>query len=824
MLVLKSKFIGRLKLLICFVLLISCGNRPDIPNTPQLLKDGTYLLPNGWKISPPGRMIDLGGLPLNSVLTPDERYAIVTSNGYTDHFLALVDLEKEQVVDKHLIKKGWIGLDVSRDGKQVYASAGGEDRILVLTIANEKLVQTGDIPLPSGTYPTGLALGPDGQYLYVVGNHSNMFYRIDLSTNKITSSWEVGTTPYACAISTDSRTAYISNWGENSVSVVDLTQQNKVDRILVKDKPNDMVLGRDGDYLYVACGNWNIVSVIDLKENRVNEEIEVALRPGAPAGSTPNALALAPDGNTLYVANADNNCIAVIDVTNPDKSNPVGFIPTGWYPSAISVSKTGKKLIVANGKGGTSKPSGDKKEGIPGGTIHEVLEGTLSFIDIPDKPRLAEYSAQVYDNLPYGESGKFVAPFKLGEGSPIEYVFYIIKENRTYDQIFGDMEIGNGDPDYCYFPEEVTPNHHALAREFVLFDNLYHNAEVSMDGHFWVTAGYATDYVEKFWPGAYSGKGRPRLGVHDDSIAYPSSGFLWDLCAENGITYRSYGEFARVWIPEGDEKYPTLENLQKTKLSWSHEDYERGLKIRPATPSLEGHYHPQYAGADYIQGMSDSKRFDIWVEEFHQFIEAGEMPRFTVLSLPGDHLLGTRPGVQTPRAMMAENDLVLGKMIEEISKSPFWEKTAIFVIEDDPQAGPDHVDCHRTVALVASPYAKRGIVDSTMYSSSSMLRTMEEILGLPPMTQYDAYATPMWNAFQSKPDYRPYTAILNRIPLDEMNPENGYGAQLSKELPIDQADVADDHIYSELLWHAIQGEDTPFPPRKRAAFVMDIKE
>ncbi len=824
MLILKTKFISKSIFLIFLALFFSCGKRFNIPNSPQLIKEGTYLLPNGWKISPAGRMIDLGGLPLNVVLTPDERYVIVTSNGYTDHFLALVDLEKEQVVDKLNIKKGWIGLDVSKDGKRVYASAGGEDRILVLKIENDKLVETGEIDLPSGTYPTGLQIGSEGRYLYVVGNHSNMFYKIDLSINQIITSWKVGTTPYTCSISSDSKKAFISNWGENSVSVVDLSQENKVDRILVKDKPNDMVLSKDEDYLYVASGDWNIVSVIDLKENRVTEEMEVALHPGAPAGSTPNAIALAPDGYTLYVANADNNCTAVIDVTDPAKSKPLGFIPTGWYPLALAVSGKVSKLVVANGKGGTSNPSGDKRKDVPGGTIHEVLEGTLSFIDIPNKSQLAKYSTQVYDNSPFTDHRKFVAPFQLGKDCPIEYVFYIIKENRTYDQIFGDMEIGNGDPDYCYFPEEVTPNHHALAREFVLFDNLYHNAEVSMDGHFWVTAGYATNYVEKFWPGAYSGKGKPRLGVHDDSIAYPSSGFLWDLCDENGITYRSYGEFARVWIPEKNEKYPTLETLQKNKFSWSEEDYERGMRIRPATPSLEGHYHPQYAGSDYINGMSDSERFDIWVEEFHQFIEAGEMPRFTVLSLPGDHLLGTRPGVQTPRAMMAENDLILGKMIEEISKSPFWEKTAIFVIEDDPQAGPDHVDCHRTPAFVISPYIKRGIVDSTMYSSSSMLRTMEEILGLPAMTQYDAYATPMWNAFQSKPDMRPYTTRMNKIPLDEMNQENAYGARLSRELPIDQADIADDHIYSKLLWHAIKGEDVPFPPRKRASFVMDIKE
>ncbi|GJM27457.1 MAG: phosphoesterase [Cyclobacteriaceae bacterium] len=804
------------------ILFQSCTDDQSNSRHPLELEEGSYLLSNGWKLSPAGREVDLGGLPLNVAIVPDGLYAVVTSNGYTDHFLALVDLEEEKIVDRELITRGWIGLDVSKENGLVYASAGGEDRILIYTIENQQLLKSGEISLPKGSYPTGITIPEEGKYLYVVGNHSSMLYQVDLETNKVASSWEVGITPYACSISSNSKTAYISNWGENSVSIIDLTQSGNENKILVKDHPNDLLLSKKEDYLYVASGNWNTVSVIDLSKNFVVEEIEVSLHPGAPAGSTPNALALSDDGRILYVANADNNCIALIDVSDSGNSNPIGYIPTGWYPTSVAISENGKKMIVANGKGSTSSPSGDKSNNLPGGNIREVLEGTVSFIDIPNNQELAEYSVQVYRNSPYENRNQFKPPFKLAEDCPIEYVFYIIKENRTYDQIFGDMEIGNGDPNYCYFPEEVTPNHHALAREFVLFDNFYHDAEVSMDGHFWVTAGYATDYVEKFWPGIYGRKGNPRLYVHDDSIAYPSSGFLWDRCAEYGITYRSYGEFARVWIPDGDEKYPSFDNLKNKRFSWSQEDYEKGMRIRPATPSLEGHYHPKYAGSDYIQGMSDSERFDIWLEEFKTFKEAGEMPKFTVLSLPGDHLLGTRPGVQTPRAMMAENDFILGKMVEEISNSPFWEKTAIFVIEDDPQAGPDHVDCHRTVALTISPYTRRGIVDSTMYSSSSMLRTMEEILGLPPLSQYDAYATPMWNAFQSKPNFKPYTALMNRIPLDELNTEKSYGAELSKELPIEQADVAPDDVYSKLLWHAIMGVDRSFPPRKRATFVIGI--
>lgn len=803
------------------VIFLSC-NMGGKYQSPQVLSDGRYLLPNGWTLSPAGREIDLGGLPLNVVLVPNSHYAVVASAGYTDHFIALIDLNTEKIVDKHLIKLGWMGLAVSNDGKHVYASAGGKDQILVFNIENGQLEQTGEISLPIGTFPSGLNLGPDTGYLYVVGNHNNKLIQINLSTNQIISSWEVGTTPYTCVLSSDSKTVFVSNWGENSVSVIDLTKQEVVDKIIVKDHPNDLILNSDGNYLYVACGNRNVVCVIDLNSNKVIEEIEIALYPGAPPGSTPNALALGPDSKTLYVANADNNCVAVIDVSNPAGSNPLGFIPTGWYPSAIAISKSGEKIIVANGKGSVSRPSGDSNRGLPGVSIHRSLEGTLSFIDTPNKQQLDLYSKQVYSNTPYQNKNITMPspPFSLGDKSPVKYIFYIIKENRTYDQIFGDMEIGNGDTAYCYFPEKVTPNHHALARTFTLFDNFYHNAEVSNDGHFWSTAAYATDYVEKWWPSSYSGQGSPRLAVHEDSIAYPSSGFLWDLCAAKGITYRSYGEFARTWIPIGDEKYPSLKTLQTQRFTWSAEDYKRGMKIRPGTASLEGHYNPDYAGSDYIQGMSDSERFDIWVSEFHRFIKEGEMPRFTVLSLPGDHLLGTRPGAQTPNAMMAENDLILGKMVEEISRSPFWNQTAIFISEDDPQSGPDHVDCHRTVALVISPFTKRKNVDHTMYSTAGMLRTMEEILGLPPLTQYDASATPMWNAFKPKPDFTPYTALKNRVPLNEFNSKTAYGAQKSLDLTLDKADTSPDDEYNIILWKAIKGEVRPFPPRKRAAFVI----
>jgi YVTN family beta-propeller protein len=781
--------------------------------SPRLLPSRQFLLPNGWAISPAGRQVELGGLPLNLLAVPGSRYFLVTSNGYTDHFLAVVDAEREQVVQRVPIAEGWLGLASSSDGKRVYASAGSKNVILMYDLNDGRLAPAGEIPLEKGTFPAGLHLGASGQRLYVTGNLSNSLLVVDLKERRVVSQVPVGNKPYTCVVTANEKMAYVSNWGEESVAQIDLAAKRVVRNIKVQDRPNDLLLTKDEKHVFVPNGNRNTVSVIDTARGLVIEQIDVALVPGAPLGSTPNSLALSADGKTLLVASADNNALAVIDVAEKGHSQPQGFIPTGWYPTAVRYTADGKKLIVANGKGGVSRPTrflekGDKPSGQNDAGkrdfdyIGRLLEGSLSFIDTPDRRTLPEYSWQVHRNTPAGrrESPPPAPPFPLGKECPIRYVFYIIKENRTYDCVFGDMREGHGDPAYCLFPEPVTPNHHALAREFVLLDNFYHDAEVSADGHHWVTSAYASDYVEKFWPAMYAGRGnKERLDLHDDPVAFSKGGFLWDLCARAGLSYRSYGEFARLRGAEPGQ-------------------------VRAAMPSLEGHIHPRYFGADGISAMSDSKRLELWLAEFREFEKKGEMPRFTVLSLPGDHLLGTRPGGQTPRAMMAENDLALGKMIEAISRSRFWKETVIFVVEDDAQNGPDHIDCHRTVALAVSPYIKRGQVDSTMYSTSSMLGTMELLLGLPPLTQFDAAATPMWPAFQAKPDLRPYAARQNMVPLDEKNTAAAYGAQRSLAMSLDEADTADDLEYSALLWKAVKGANSTVPPRRVATFVLERGE
>lgn len=706
------------------------------------------------------------------------------------------------------IARGWIGLTVSADGRRVYASGGTEDRILVYNFAEGALSFAFDIKLKSGTYPAGLTVDKAGDKLFAVGNLDNFFHVVDLKERRVISSIPIGAKPYACAISADERTAYVSHWGGDSVAVIDLATARVVKNIKVQDHPNDLVLTSSGARLFVANGNRNTVSVIDTRKAEVIEQIDVALVPKSPLGSTPNALALSSDEKTLFVANADNNCLAVIDIAQGKGSVPRGFIPTGWYPTAIGVATTGKKLIVANGKGSASRENAslwnegfDRKNP---GYVGNLLEGTLSFIDMPTAKTLALYSQQVHRNSPGGRKklSSIKAPFLLGTRSPIKHIIYIVKENRTYDQILCDVPEGNGDPTYCLFPEEVTPNHHALARQFVLFDNLYHDAEVSADGHHWTTSAYATDIVEKSWPSAYGGRGgRSSAVLHSDPEVYSSGGFLWDLCARAGISYRSYGEFARI-----DFGRPRAKT-------------DPPPKVRAAAPGLEGHFHPTYIGADGIAVMSDSERFGLFYKDLQAFEVKGEMPRFQIMSLPGDHTLGTRAGAQTPRAMMAENDLALGRIVEAVSRSRFWRSTAIFVVEDDTQGGPDHVDFHRTVAFIISPYTRRRFVDSTMYSSSSMLRTMELILGLPPLSQFDQAATPMWKSFQTEANLGTYRAMPARILLDEKNATTAYKAERSLELTLDKADTAPDNEFNEILWKAIKGQGAALPPRRVAAFL-----
>jgi hypothetical protein len=527
------------------------------------------------------------------------------------------------------------------------------------------------------------------------------------------------------------------------------------------------------------------------------------------------------------VANADNNTVAVVDVGEPGRSEVEGFLPTGWYPTSARFTVDGKRILVLSGKGLTSQPN--PRGAQPGFRATEgqysgaMLTGSLSVVDLPDDRTLAAYTKKVYALTPYADATRLAPakapadspiPKKVGESSPIKHVFYVVRENRTYDQVLGDLERGNGDPNLTLFGEDVTPNAHALAREFVLLDNFYVDAEVSMDGHSYSTGAYATDFTEKVWPMNYGGRGAEYLSEGGGpnrnpygNITAPAQGYIWDACRRAGVSVRSYGEFA-VRYEEAflhDERKDTREG-----------------SVLASVPGLEGLVHPEYP--PYDLSIPDNKRVDVWLEEFRKFEASGDLPRLSILRLGNDHTAGTRPGYPTPRAMVAENDLALGRIVETISKSRFWKDSAIFVLEDDAQNGPDHVDAHRSVALVVSPYVRRGAVDSTLYTTSGMLRTIELILGLPPMSQYDAAATPMYASFQPTPVLTPYTKRDARIALDEKNDPQAPGAAESLAMNLEEADRAPDLLLNEILWKAIRGAGSTMPPPVRAAFVRPLAD
>jgi hypothetical protein len=553
------------------------------------------------------------------------------------------------------------------------------------------------------------------------------------------------------------------------------------------------------------------VWVIDLAGGKPTEQMSIALFPQAPMGSTPNSVALSPDGTRLAVANADNNSVALVDVTKPGDGHVLGFVPTGWYPTGVLFSRDGSALFVLSGKGLTSLPNPrGNQPGIPGAEGQysgSMLEGALSIVPMPDAEKLARYTQTVRDVTPYTDATRLAPaaapanspiPARVGGASPIKHVFYVIRENRTYDQIFGDLDRGNGDPNLTLFGEDTTPNAHALSRDFVTFDNFYVNAEVSYSGHAFSTGAYANDFVEKIWPtnygsrgGTYLSEGGGQMRNAYGNVTAPQNGYLWDACVRANVSVRSYGEFA-------------------------HFDRASG-QMKASVPGLEGRVHPAYPSFDLA--VTDQHRVDLWIEEFRAFEANGKLPTLSIVRLPNDHTNGTRANFPTPRAMVADNDFALGRIVEAISQSAYWKDSAIFVLEDDAQNGPDHVDAHRSVALVISPFARRGAVDSTLYTTSGMLRTMELVLGLPPMSQYDAAATPMYGAFVSSPTLTPFAKRAARVRLDEMNRAGAPGAEASARMNFEEADMTPEIELNEILWQSVHGASAIMPPPVHAAFI-----
>jgi YVTN family beta-propeller protein len=764
-----------------------------LPDRP-IANGAAMRLPNGWKLTPAGRAIALpGDMPQSMLFTPDGKYLLVSTAGYHNHGIDVIDTRTAKVVQFVEVGKTWTGMafDAARgnlflSGAGVTATAARNGAgtvypgaVLRFTWNNGRLLRQADIELPGipdrNAFIGGLAVGPDSS-LYVVNTQTDSILRLDASF-KVSASAHTGYRPNAVALSPSRRQVAVSNWGDRSISLLDAQTLAERNRVVVGSHPYDLAYGPDGR-LFVTNAGSNSVSVI--QNGSVTETIKTSLDPKALVGSTPGALALTADGKRLYVANADNNSVAVIDTAHAGESRILGFIPTGWYPSALGVSRDGRRLYIGTGKGLTFRSNR------AGEYIGTLLQGHVSLVSTPDASQLARCTRQVVDNLSLPGAGQRQM-FASGQDPfrKIRHVLYIIRENRTYDQVFGDIARGNGDPSLTLFGKDATPNAHALARDYVLLDNLYCNGEVSEDGHEWCNAAYATDFTERAWPNSYSDRGEPDA---DERLTASPAGYLWDNCARHGLSYYSYGEFASFKSsPKSPPVYTGIKALGgHASLAWSQFSFDR----------------------------HDTEKTGVFLSDLHTAEKTGKWPRYMVMSLGEDHTQGTAPGKYTPLAHVAANDQALGQIVEAISHSRFWPETAIFVIEDDAQSGPDHVDAHRTLGLVISPYVRRGIVDSTFYTTASFVHTMEMILGVPPMTQYDAAATPLTAAFMPKPDLTSYRNLSPRVDLEARNGAAAPGAAVSARLDFSAYDRVPAEVLNHILWDSLKpGIAYPAPVR-----------
>jgi DNA-binding beta-propeller fold protein YncE len=823
---------------------------------PGLRPDGTVVLPNQWSLKPAGRHLEVGDLPVNIAVHPTGEFAAVLCAGFGPHEIIIIDLnpERTRVLSRVQIHQGFYGLTWSNDGKQIFASGGEDDVVHVFDFDKGYLVngKALDVSVPKRkSVVGGLAFDPAGKDLFVASLWADAVVRVPLVNpdNKKVIQFEPEPArkepgkgeppsppdgrkedkakedepqktkqpqvfPYTCLVEPGGKRCFVSLWARAGVAVIDLEKNAVAATWPTAEHPTEMLLSPKGDALYVACANSTKVSVIDPATGKGLQTINCALHPNAPNGNTPNSLAMTPDGEMLFVANADANNLAAFNCTERTKAVPLGFIPTGWYPTSVRYNAQDKALYITNGKGMSSKANrnGPNPQVPQVRNLHEyigeILKGTFSIVRVPTLKQMEAHTQTAHKCSPLRENDAVNAdgaeadnpiPKKVGDSSPIRYCLYIIKENRTYDQLFGDIKEGNGEPGLCLFPESVTPNHHKIARQFVLLDNFYVDGEVSADGHEWSMGAYATDFVEKVWPLSY--RGGKIFGYPSESSYHPhedgSGGYLWDKCAEAKVSFRTYGE----WVENG-----------KRKPDGTYEDSSVRVK------ALEGKFDPKFRGYDL--DYPDVKRAEHFIGELKRFEAAGEMPRMQVLRLPNDHTAGTKVGSPTVTAMVADNDLALGMVVEAVTRSKFWKETAIFVLEDDTQNGPDHVDAHRCPALVISPYTKRKFVDSRLYSTTSMLRTMELILGLKPMSQFDSAARPMYNSFTAKPDLTAYTHEVPKVDLDEKNQRGGFGALWLEQQNLAKEDMLDDIIFNEIIWKAVKGPDSCVPPPVRAAFFL----
>jgi YVTN family beta-propeller protein len=777
-------------------------------SVPGVLTDGTTLLPNGWRVAPAGRHLKTGSLPLNLIVSPDGRYAVVTNNGVNKPSFTVVDIATWTIRSTTTLDSAWYGLVWHPDGTKLYSAGAAQNNIQEFTFADGTITRARTFALPATTGETfagGLSISRDGRTLFASRVFAMTLSTIDVASGTVTKTVSLPSEPYTTLPSPDGQLVYVSLWGGASVRVYAAGTLTLVSDMAAGEHPNAMALSNDAKRLFVSCGNSASVWVFDTFSNEAIEQISPNLYPEAPPTSTPNSVSVSPDGRTLLVANADNNAVAVVDISNGARSFVDGFIPTGWYPTGAVFSRDGKQILIINGKGLSSAANP-----LTGG-MEARLMGDASIVPTPDRTALAEFTRKVLSLTPYSDATRLrpagipvgsPIPQTVGGSSPIKHVFYVIRENRTYDQILGDLTEGNGDPKLAIFGRDVTPNAHALAQSFVVFDNFYVDADVSYNGHSYSTAAYASDFIERMWQtttanrgGLYLAEGGGFLRNPFGNLSAPRLGYLWDYARRANVSVRSYGEFVEHASRSLNGDVVAVESV----------------------PGLKGVVAPSYAGWDL--DITDAKRVDTWLQEFRQYEANGTLPQLNIIRLPNDHTAGTKVGAPTPRAMVADNDVALGRVVEAISGSVYWKDSALFAVEDDAQAGADHVDSHRSVLLVASPFAKRNAADHTFYTTSGVLRTIELILGLPPMSQYDAAATPMYNAFVGIPNLAGYRRLDTKVPAGERNLASAFGAAQSLAMDFSIEDRAPEALLNEIIWRSVRGAKSPAPPPRRSLFV-----
>jgi len=794
------------------------------------LPGGGFLLNSGWLLRPAGEQVPLSTMPMASALSPDGKFLAILQGGYLPPTVSIHDPATLKKISETVLPDAWLGLAFAPQAGLLYVSGGSRAAIYELALsADGRLERRREFALVAESerkhtdFLGDLALSPDGRLIYAAALHRDMIYVVNPQSGMVIERWKTAHRPYRILFHPDGKSFFVTGWGDGTLRQHYADSGEEVARYATGPQPMDMVWrlktvpAEPGEEplpytarLFVTVSGANLVQVFGLGPGgllRRVESISVALFRDFPeiAGMTPSALALSPDEERLYVVCSDANAVARVDISGR-RSVVEGFIPAGWYPLAARVLPGGR-LMVLNGRGARSFPNPKGPNPlVRRAVVHEgnvaveyvaaIQRGSASVLPEPSPEEMAAHTEQVLANSPWRRTRALQGPPRGhpleegGEACPIRHVIYVVKENRTYDQVLGDLGIGNGDPSLTLFGEEVTPNHHKLAREFVLLDNFYVNADVSADGHNWSSAAIAPAYVQRMWPNSYAARRRHYDYEGGERAALPPAGYIWSNAMQAGLSFRNYG----WWVT----------NITPAPAS--------GRQIAAVRdPSLAQHTNMDFRGFDL--DYPDVERVKVFLKDLAEFERKGEMPRFITIRLGNDHTSGVAAGKIAPKAAVADNDYALGLLVEAVSKTKFWPATAIFVLEDDAQNGADHVDSHRAPAFILSPWTRGRGIDSTMYNTVSMLRTMEHILGLRPMTIHDATARPMWAAFHAKPDPRPWAAEKPRIRLDERNPPASPLAARSARLDLSEADRIDDEEMNEILWRALRGGDPPPPVR-----------